>query len=264
MMSGPQPFGAPQQPQGSGSGELPQSTTLIAPPLSPPKTGTSTRSIPQTSDISNDDVRFQLEFDIELEVSDALETFVYLSRIGRYKEADALFHEFLISHLDSFIVVAEYVDSLIGQRRFGHLTEFLTESLRSGSAQPIKDRLLIWEFQRDEIVLLRLILKFSEIHSHGELRSALEYARTAIASLQYMNTKDPTEVEVSEPGGCNLRIAFLTFSDPNCDGISSHCASRSTEFELGARHRHAPSMAGQWIRDLGHPVSEIRILLGGD
>jgi hypothetical protein len=200
-MSGPQPFGAPQQPQGSGPGELPQSTTLIAPPLSPPETGTSTRSVPQMSDISNDDVRFQLEFDIELEeaVSDSLETFVYLSRIGRYKEAEALFHKSLELHLDSFIVVAEYVDFLMGQRRFGHLTEFLTESLRSGSAQPTIDRLLIWKFQSDEIVLLRLILKFSEIHSHGELRSALVYARTAISSLQSMNAMDPTEVEVSEP-----------------------------------------------------------------
>jgi hypothetical protein len=201
-MSGPQSFGAPQQQQGSGPGELPQSTTLIAPPLSPSETGTSTCSVPQMSDISNDDVRFQLEFDIELDeaVSDSLETFVYLSRIGRYKEADALFHESLISHLDSFIVVAEYVDFLVGQGRFGYLTEFLTLSLRSGSAQPIKDRLLVWKFRSDEIALLRLILKFSEIHSHGELRSALDYARTAIASLESMSATDPTEVEVSEPG----------------------------------------------------------------
>jgi hypothetical protein len=202
MMSGPQPFGAPQQPQGSGPGELPQSTTLIAPPLSPLETGTSTRSVPQMSDISNDDVLFQLEFDIEPEeaVSDSLETFVYLSRIGRYREAEALFDDSLISHLDSFIVAAEYVDFLVGQRRFGYLTEFLTLSLRSGSAQPTKDRQLIWKFRSDEIVLLCLILKFSEIHSHGELRSALEYARIAVASLEFMNTTDPTEVEVSEPG----------------------------------------------------------------
>lgn len=201
-MSGPQPFGAPQQPQGSGPGELPQSTTLIAPPLSPPETGMSTRSVPQMSDISNDDVRFQLEFDIELEeaVSDSLETFVYLSRIGRYNEAEALFHESLELHLDSFIVVAEYVDFLMGQQLFGHLTEFLTESLRSLSDWQIKDRLLFWEFQRDEFVLLRLILKFSEIHSHGELHSALAFARIAISLSQSMNAMDPTEVEVSEPG----------------------------------------------------------------
>lgn len=77
---------------------------------------------------STEDVRFELNYEIEEDVEAELEDFVGLNHTGQFTEAHELFDECLSNHSDWYPVAAEYADCLLRQDHLEQLAAFCGEA----------------------------------------------------------------------------------------------------------------------------------------
>jgi hypothetical protein len=120
---------------------------------------------------------------------------VRLNRLGNFKAGKGLYKELLQRHTYLFPAVAEYADFLLEQGSYGLLKELLEDILS------IIDRGTI-SFKKDEVSLLQLLKALASMHTCGNLKDALEQARSVWASLHRSlhrsEPEKPSEVEVSQ------------------------------------------------------------------
>jgi hypothetical protein len=159
---------------------------------------------------SGNDITIHLDLDIEVDIVEDLETLARLNRLGRFKEAIALFKEKLQEHLDFFPVVAEYADLLLEQGSFGRLSEFLSGRLDE-QADPSGDSL-----DADEVLLLKTLKSLAEIYSKGALKPALGAAASVLEYLEEQSQRNRFWFE--NPSGIQVRGATKALS---CSHISS-------------------------------------------
>jgi hypothetical protein len=124
---------------------------------------------------------FRLEYEIQEDITAELDVFVRLSRLGLFGQANAVFKDSLNDHLNLFPVIAEYADSLLEQRRYRDLSNFLSQAPKS-------------EFEDDEADYLDLLEALSNIYYAGMVCEALSKAQ--VWGQCYRISGEPSAVEV--------------------------------------------------------------------
>lgn len=118
----------------------------------------------------------KLAGDIEEDVTEEIDIFVRLSRLGNFQKGMEWLNGSLLSHAGYFPVLAERADFLLEQGSYKQLGELLDDV-----DQKLRKRL--YDFTEDERLLIRLFKAHFEMHSHGNLNDALEEARSVVRRL---------------------------------------------------------------------------------
>lgn len=126
---------------------------------------------------------FSMEFDAIDDVAEEIEDFVFLSRLGLFEDAHALFEHNLEQYSHLFPVLVEYLDMLLEEQSFELLSNRLSELPTDTS------------FSEGQNELLNLIKVFNDAcieqkstKADEKLRIAMEVARNWFDNLQ--NTSD--------------------------------------------------------------------------
>ncbi|GMF87711.1 unnamed protein product [Aspergillus oryzae] len=132
---------------------------------------------------SNRDITVHIDLYGAMDVAPDLEQLSRLNRLGRFKEGIILFNERLAPHLDFFPVVAEYADLLLEQANFRSLGELISQVLGSHAK----------DFEKDQVLLLKLLGSLAGIHSKGALLPALDTAKEVIKFLEDQDGEDSSD-----------------------------------------------------------------------
>ncbi|KAF7621555.1 hypothetical protein AFLA_011852 [Aspergillus flavus NRRL3357] len=132
---------------------------------------------------SNKDITVHIDIHAALDVAPHLEQLSRLNRLGRFKEGITLFNERLARHLDFFPVVAEYADLLLEQANFRSLGELISQVLGSHAK----------DFEKDQVLLLKLLGSLAGMHSKGALLPALDTAKEVIKFLEDQDGEDSSD-----------------------------------------------------------------------
>ncbi|RYP05470.1 hypothetical protein DL765_009834 [Monosporascus sp. GIB2] len=102
-----------------------------------------------------------MEFDIEEDIQAELEDFIFLSRLGLFREARELFKQNLEPHLGFFPVLAEFADMLLEEGAYAELSQLLMNPTKTG-------------FSESECQLLALMKALSEAYIEQKLSETKE------------------------------------------------------------------------------------------
>ena len=153
---------------------------------------------------SDKGIPVHLDLDIQIDISEDIDTLAHLNRLGQFKEAIHLFEEKLQDHLDFFPVVAEYADLLLELGSYGRLSKFLTECLNEQEDGSVA------KFAPDEELLLKSLKALAEVYSKGALRLALSEALHALEYLE--DLKRTNRLWLNSPNGTQVRSNARNFS----------------------------------------------------
>ncbi|BAE61460.1 unnamed protein product [Aspergillus oryzae RIB40] len=142
------------------------------------------------------------EHDIQSSNRDITVHIDLLNRLGRFKEGIILFNERLAPHLDFFPVVAEYADLLLEQANFRSLGELISQVLGSHAK----------DFEKDQVLLLKLLGSLAGMHSKGALLPALDTAKEVIKFLEDQDGEDSSDERLT---GIQVRMDFM-LTRPKC------------------------------------------------
>ncbi|KAK3291300.1 uncharacterized protein B0H64DRAFT_45696 [Chaetomium fimeti] len=113
---------------------------------------------------------YNLTFKITTTLQDELDAFVRYSRLGLFRRAQEVYADVLEGTYDTlFPVTAELADSLLEQGSFHRLSRLMDSRLR---------RVEELGFEKGQVGLLQLLKALTDLHHHGNLRSALSVARS--------------------------------------------------------------------------------------
>jgi len=132
------------------------------------------------------------ELDIEEDIPAEVESFVRLVRLGRFTEAFESFELILKENPGAFPVVIEYADALLEQGNYRRLTAYLEEVVESSQSS----------FREDELVLLRLMKSYAEIHFLGQLRNAICAAQDALEFIHQKSYQLPVSQLPNDVQAC--------------------------------------------------------------
>jgi hypothetical protein len=114
------------------------------------------------------EIRFQLDYEIAEDIPAEIEAFVRLSRLGLFTDAAELFDQTLRPYLNLFPVLAEYADFLL-EREESQAWEECSELLTTKSREN--------EFCASEVELIRLLKCLSETYTQKNFDASIDVAR---------------------------------------------------------------------------------------